>query len=284
MKAMKNNGLTLAVLLFTILLFSCQNENSGRTDSADSASASSEENHPGFETVSLNKKWNNCDDYPAKGCIDVSIQYPDFNNEHSMALREAVEDQVMDFVADFLSVEQPVQEKELKPYIEKSLQAKEEEFSESAEDYPPVLELEISFEPIYQNNAITSIHSTYTAYEGGAHPNSGAGYHIFRNDNGRQLDQNIIAKDMALKQMMLSELKQRAGQPDKDISEIGYLVNDLEFAVSNNIGVSEDSLFITYSPYEIAPYSMGFQNFSFPKNEVSEYLSRDFLEMWNSSQ
>ena len=287
---MKQFPQNLLLCLFASIAFlSCQNDRSEKQSNQQQSTTLSkeevEQNLPVYNDIVITKQWGNCDNYPQEGCLDVSIQYPSFDHIEDEELKTSLEDQVLEYVADFLTTELPINEKELQPFIEKSLAAKQQEFEASTKQYADILQLTVNFETIYQNETITTIKSEYTSYQGGAHPNHGAGFHIFNNNTGKQLEHgDIVAKDMELKQTMLSELKAKQGMPNSDISEIGYLITDLEFAVSDNIGVTADSLFLTYSPYEIAPYSMGFQNFSYAKNEVENTLRKDFLKMWNTSE
>ena len=278
MKSVQTNY--LAVLVLSILLFSCTNENK-QSNGSSGTNGDLAVTIPQFQEETVTKSWNDCNDYPGKACVDVKINYPKLANNDYPNLTESVKDYVLQFTADFIATEKPLNQDNLKEYITLSINEQVKMVQESDETYEPIFQLQINIEPVYSNEKITTLHSRYNSYMGGAHPNHGAGYIILENASGKILNENIVAKDMEMKQLMLNELKARQNAPNQDISEIGYLVTDLEFAVSDNIGVSKDSLFVTYSPYEIAPYSMGFQNFAYAKEEVREYLATSFVEKWN---
>ena len=280
------NYLARYSLIFTVLFASivaCQNDNyEDETSSTKTNKEKKQAGLPFYEMENIAKSINDCDAPTKEFCVDVSIDYPKLNDNEFPTLKKELNEFVKYYAADFIVTEKPIDAESASEFLTKSLEQKITELKAQNNKEAAVFKLDIDFEPIFYNSSISSFASHFSSFEGGAHSNSGAGYYIFNNKSGEVIT-DIFEKDMDLKQVLLKKLKDRAGQPDKDISELGYLVTDLDFAITDNVGVTKDSLLLTYSPYEIAPYDMGFQNFEFSKEEITPYLRSSFVNMWNKS-
>lgn len=268
----------ILIFSFLITIASCVGEK--RNNSAQSESEADQPLIPEFSQVSVTKEYGNCRGTNEK-CLSATIQYPKVENGFDI-LDEEIQHYVYDYVADFVVTEKPIGRENLKQFIEESLTEKEQQILSSTEEYGPIFQLEINIKPEYKNSSITTLSTSFTSFEGGAHPNSGAGYLVYENESGELLNDQIILQDAAFKEMLLAKLKNQYDIQGDLMESGGFLVNDADFAVSDNIGVDKDKLYLTYSPYEIAPYSMGFINFEFQRDEVVEYLNPEFVNKWNN--
>lgn len=236
---------------------------------------------PAFSIQTIKKQYTDCEPVGDKPCIDVSIQYPNLSSSSFSNLNQSLKEHIIQYTSDFVVTEKPIERNEVHEFIKMSVDEKIQNIKQLE---PSVFQLDIVIQPIFSNEEITTIQSDYFSFEGGAHPDHGSGFIIFENETGAILNDEVITKDVQMKQLLLKHIKEEENAQEKDLSEAGFLVTDLEFAVSDNIGVKKDSLLIIYSPYEIAPYSKGLLRYSFPRETVQSYLSPAFVDKWEGDE
>lgn len=277
----------MKTLVFALALFlsisACSSPKEDNT-SAENNTSNIEDNggQPVFQEINISKQIGDCEDYSGKsGCLDVKITYPELING-SDSLNTSVNYLVIEYLSDFLASEKIVPAESLRPYIQGLLEAKAQQIETDTTTYLDVLDLEVNVFVKYMNETITCLEHSYYVYSGGAHPNSGAGYFILNNRTGELLGKDeIIDADSDFKNLMLSQIKEAMElTADQDLSAAGYFVTDEEFSINDNIGVTADSLMITYVPYEIAPYVMGYTYLNFSKEEVLPLLREEFKDKW----
>lgn len=229
-----------------------------------------------FEQNKIEEQWGNCED-ENHSCMNIHIEYP-VMKQGSEAVYSFLQEYLEDYFADFLAVEKPVASGDVNQFLYESIKQKKNELQDNTSEYPLIYQLEIQVIPIYTSEKLISFSSFYSAYQGGTHPNSGSGYVIYNAETNEVVTQDVFVKDEALKEKLLVKLKQGSSE---DLESLGFLVTDDQFEIGDNFGIDKDSLYFTYSPYEIAPYSMGFFSISFAKDEVKDFVGKDFFTMWN---
>lgn len=123
----------------------------------------------------------------------------------------------------------------------------------------------------YYNNYILSL-SEFTSYAtGGAHPNYGENHIILNMADGSLIKLNDIfdsAQLPKIRELLLKELKKReiTEESIKDFTD----GKDLE--ISENISITNDSIFFTYNPYEIASFADGIITIPIPLNNISRMM------------
>lgn len=234
-----------------------------------------------FEERTITKKIGFCDSLPSTQCIDVKVTYPKLINGPD-TLDVSMDKMVMEYLSDFFASENPPSSDSASDFLFSAIEGYEQTFERDSSFASPLV-LEAQIRPIFSNEAISCFENSYSVYTGGAHPNSAAGYFIFENETGRLFaSEDLIDKETAFKAELLNALKERHGlDPKADISTAGFFVGDEEFTINDNIGITADSLYITYVPYEVAPYAMGYSSFSFSKDEMESFLFQSFMEKWN---
>ncbi len=58
----------------------------------------------------------------------------------------------------------------------------------------------------------------------------------------------------------------------QSFADRGFYINDGDFLLNNNIGISEDKVMVHFNPYEIAPYSEGATTVEIDKSDLTEIL------------
>jgi|GEM_PF-6636468 len=255
------------IIVILLALSSCRNE---------SQSSATAETDPGFNLVEKSfRKDINCKNLTTS-CYVVTIDYLRSNSSDSLST--TINEYLLDYLDDFLASEIVVEDDDIDLYIKNMVEANAKSYKEEDGTF----EIDIDMESYLQNDNITCIRLSYYQYAGGAHGNAGVGYHIFDNASARLLtNSDIIDNDVAFKELVLQAIKDSA---EEDLEDLGYFISDEEFEINDNIGVSADSLFISYVPYEIAPYVAGFTNVAFSRQEVKDMLLPSFVENWSTSE
>jgi len=237
---------------------------------------------PVFEQMQVSKVAGSCINYPDSACLDVKISFPQLTNGTD-SLNNSVQEMVLEYVSDFMASEKEPNEQPIHNYLKEVLEEEVIEMETLESEPPYILDLEVDIKSTFVNASYSCFECGYYVNTGGAHPNSTSGYFILDNKSGTLLtNDDIIDADAKFKEMVLTGIKEQHDlKPDQDISEAGFFVTDSEFELNNNIGVRNDSLFMTYVPYEIAPYVMGYTYLTFSQSDLKGVIDEQFLKKWN---
>ncbi len=268
----------LTLIIGAVVLFTpgCKHENTNTEDGNDS------ELMQDIEQITISREAGDC--IERFKCMSVRINYPKLNTGND-GFKETVNTIIFGLIDDHLVTETDVADDNIENYIEKKLDQLAPRFESAEEDnIRDNLILEIDIEPVFVNNQLFCLRSSYISDTGGAHGNQAISYFIIEHESGKLLElEDVVDKTSVLREMALGQIKAKNKvSADKDISEIGYFDSDNEFQLNNNIGISSDSISITYVPYEISPYSMGYTKLAFSREELADILQPDFVEKWQA--
>jgi hypothetical protein len=137
---------------------------------------------------------------------------------------------------------------------------------------------QIKYKVNFVTHRTTCIKSTYTEIEGGLEPISNTNYVVLDNTTGDALFlADLVSDTSEMKKMAISALKKKWSYEDvnsenKTLENFGFLINEVDFYLSDNIELNEKGLVFHYLPLEIAKSEMGEINIPFTKEEILPYL------------
>ncbi|MBX2826888.1 MAG: DUF3298 and DUF4163 domain-containing protein [Flavobacteriaceae bacterium] len=136
-------------------------------------------------------------------------------------------------------------------------------------------EAEVNIEVSHKSDELISLVMDYFLYTGGAH---GYGAVTFLNLNGKT-GKDIQVEDLFSNVESVTKIaeqefrKQYEIAPDSNINEGGFWFENDAFHLSETVGFADNYLFLTYNPYEIAPYSEGIISLKVPLERIDEFLN-----------
>ena len=152
-----------------------------------------------------------------------------------------------------------------------------EDFKKDFPDAPGAWAIEINVNKTYESDSLICLKFSEYEFMGGAHPNSSVNYMTFSKSNGFHLieDQFILDKEKLL------ALTERVFRQYHDVKEGVPLEEDDRFFLPeegfflpNAVGYEGDSLKLTYIPYEIGPYAMGYTELGFSLKELEGIVKK----------
>ncbi|MCE7054355.1 DUF3298 and DUF4163 domain-containing protein [Algoriphagus sp. AGSA1] len=200
-----------------------------------------------------------------ESCAKVEINWPVAENSDAAApLNEAIMEQLLVYFhqdKDFVNLDSAA-----KDYLDSFV-----EFKTEFPDAPGEWMVELDAKLTYESDSTLSFIFTEFNYSGGAHPNSSVYYLNFDKLTGKSLPVDRVVLD----QKKMLDLAEKAFREYHEVEE-GLELNedgrfflpDTGFFLPNAIGYEGDTLHLTYIPYEIGPYAMGYTELEFPIREV----------------
>ena len=134
--------------------------------------------------------------------------------------------------------------------------------------------LKIDSQILYDTEKYLSFQIFNESFTGGAHPNSNASYFVYDAQKGEQLKMtDIISDTTQFKNLLEKEFRQQKGlKEDELFADAGYWMDDGNFVLNDNIGITEDKVIVHYNPYEIAPYSLGPTTIELDRSALGDVL------------
>lgn len=133
---------------------------------------------------------------------------------------------------------------------------------------------------VYQTEQMVSVYGMYYSYTGGAHPNT---YHMSWNfdlETATFFDPKLLGKDADFQKVVADEILRQAHEIREDgwySAEMYWDDHETIIADWSSYAVyfNEKGMTVTFSPYELAPYVAGVQEFFLSYDLISPYLSED---------
>lgn len=145
------------------------------------------------------------------------------------------------------------------------------DFKKDFPDAPGGWSEEINVILSYESDSTLSFQFTEFNFSGGAHPNSSVYYMNFDKQSGEFLSVDRVVLDEN-KMLALAEKAFRAHHEVADslaLSEDGrFFLPEIGFFLPNAMGYSNDKFVISYIPYEIGPYVMGYTDLEFDLKDL----------------
>ncbi|UII77905.1 DUF3298 and DUF4163 domain-containing protein [Flagellimonas sp. HMM57] len=135
-------------------------------------------------------------------------------------------------------------------------------------------EAKVDGEVVYEDQNILTLAMKTYIYTGGAHGYGATTFLNFDKIKGTELENWELFEDLEDFQK-LAEAKFRAQEsiPEKgNINVTGFMFEDDEFHLAENIGYTEDGIQFVYNQYEVASYADGPILLTLPFKEINKYL------------
>jgi hypothetical protein len=213
------------------------------------------EPHPDIITKEILSTYQNCSP-DSMSCTYAMIDYQVFTDSGKSVLNNAIKEKIMLIASDFMR--EGGQQTELSDIADAFVDDYEQFVAEYA-DYDLGWSLTINSEIIYHTATIISYRVDVASFTGGAHPNSSSDYFVMDAGTARELKMgDIISDTTQFKQILEAAFRKTKGMDTaQSFAEAGYYINDGDFILNDNIGLTDEYVIAHFNPYEIAPYSLG---------------------------
>jgi len=244
------------VSLFLIIIISCQEKKSNQ-----------QQEIPEIEIKDVIMSYENCST-DSINCTYVHIEYPEFSDSAKFNLNEIISVKLKDAASYYF------REENIEGTIEHIAQSFIRDFEAFKMDFPKYQfgwYVKIYSEIIYESDRLISFRIDSESFTGGAHPNSSTGLFVVDKQTENKLSTlDLISDTTRFKKLLEEEFRKIKGMSnEQSFADRGFYINDGDFLLTDNIGLTDESVIVHFNPYEIAPYSEG---------ATTLELNRDFIE------
>ena len=210
---------------------------------------------PSIVVKEITKSSQNCNPDSAS-CSYSKIEYPVFTDSTKSKLNDLIHQKIVAIASEYVGEDAPGGTLE---HIAQLFIYDYEEFKVDFPEYNFGWYLNVKAEIIYETDHIISLSIIDEAFTGGAHPNSSTAYFVIDASTNKELSTTDIISDMAQFKKLLEEefRKVKNMNENQSFADVGFYLNEDDFLINNNIGITEESVIVHFNPYEIAPYSEG---------------------------
>ena len=133
---------------------------------------------------------------------------------------------------------------------------------------------------IYQTEQMVSVSSVYYSFTGGAHPNTYLLGWNFDLDTGEFFDAKALSDGTALQDQVTEDLtcQARCRASEEDMVPEDIFWEDYESIIADwssyAVSFDESGMTVAFSPYELAAYAAGAQEFALSYEELSPHLNQ----------
>jgi len=266
------NRIFLCLLSTSLFLISCQEDKQASTQSQTSVVKKD------MTTISKKVGCNSS----TKSCTDIKVTLPILDG-FSEETRKEIHALLIDNVSDFLVTEKPIKAKELGSYIAETVDAIVESNNESFSRSD--LKYHSDFFVLFNNDELLCLKNNYDFAKAGEMITGESYFMIDLNENHLLYVDEMIQNFDRIESLLLQKVKEQNNVPSTtNIKELGFLVEDRDFAITDNIGITSDKIIFAYQPQEIAPNSSGLFRFILDKEEIKNDLTPSFVKKWESQQ
>lgn len=225
---------------------------------------------PEIITKEILTSYQNCRPDSAS-CTYAQINYPVFTDTSMTSLNNLILDKMLFLSADFMR--EGVQPKAITEVSDNFINDYAQ-FVREFENYSFGWYLKINTEIIYNAKNLVSYQVSIESFTGGAHQNSSMSFFVVDARTNRDLKMHDIISDTTQFKIILEETfrKTKGIEEGQSFADAGFYINDGDFILNNNIGISEDYVIVHFNPYEIAPYALGPSTIHLDRNKVKNLL------------
>ena len=148
-------------------------------------------------------------------------------------------------------------------------------FKNEFNDYNFGWYIQVQAEILYNQKGLFSLKVDSETFTGGAHPNTTSSLLIADANSASILTaRDIISDTTAFKKSLEAAFRELKGlMPETTFADAGYYINDGDFILNDNIGMTSDKIIVHYNPYEIAPYSLGPTTIELDREKIKDLLA-----------
>ncbi|MCK5102784.1 MAG: DUF3298 and DUF4163 domain-containing protein [Cyclobacteriaceae bacterium] len=228
------------------------------------------ESLPSIVVKELIKSSQNCN--PDSGnCTYVKIEYPEFTDSARYKLNAFIYQKIRVIVSEYISEET---ENGTLEHIAQTFIHDYEAFKIDFPKYNFGWYVMVKAEIIYETDNIISLSMYREAFTGGAHPNSGTSFFVIDVLTNKELAiTDIVSDTTQFKKLLENEFwKVKGMDENQSFADVGYYLNEGDFLLNNNIGLTDESVIVHFNPYEIAPYSEGATTLKLSREKLAGIL------------
>ncbi len=218
-----------------------------------------------FENLELNS--GDCNT-----CAQIEVTIPEANNNSDIAtkINTVLTQKVIDII-DF-------SEENVSQSIPEAVKDFKAAFKELANDFPesPIWEATVDGSITYKKENIVCIQLDSYMFTGGAHGYSATHFIIINTKTGDELNHLDIFKNIdSFTQLVEKRFrKQENIALIENINSTGFLFENDQFYLPENIGFSNDEIILIYNQYEIASYADGQKTIKLPLSDIKSILKK----------
>jgi hypothetical protein len=189
-------------------------------------------------------------------CTYVRIEYPVFTDSARNQINLAFLDKMREISGKFNSEEAVSGSPE---HMAQTFILDYEAFNRDFPDNRIGWYVNVKAEIVHESTDIITYRIDAEYFTGGAHQNSSTNYYVLDAKNGRALNlSDIVSDTVKFKNLVETAFRRTKGMEEgQSYADIGFYIDDEQFVLSRNIGVTDDGIVVHFNPYEIAPYSLG---------------------------
>ena len=145
-----------------------------------------------------------------------------------------------------------------------------ENFKADFPDAPGGWSIEVNVEKSYESDSTLSFKFSGFDFSGGAHPNSSINYMNFDKQTGEYLSLDRVVLDESKMLAMAEQAfrKHHEVEDEKPLEDAGFFLPETGFFLPNAIGYEDEKFLLTYIPYEIGPYVLGYTELEFELKDL----------------
>lgn len=160
------------------------------------------------------------------------------------------------------------------------------EFVIASRDHKTEFDLDLDYEAdvsifeIYRDEQLICFEENFYQYTGGAHGMSATFFLVAEIGTGNIISaQDLFADYEGFSKVAEKEFRRQRGLSlDVPLDETEYWFEEGEFYLPYSPGINETGFQFIYQPYDIAPYSEGFVEFTVSWDLAQPYLSKTYFE------
>ncbi len=205
-------------------------------------------------------------------CTYVHIEFPEFTDSTKLALNGLIEQKIKAIVTGYF------REDTIPGTLEHIAQEFIYDYEAFMVDFPTYefgWYITANTDILSESPEFISMRIYSETFTGGAHPNSNTSYFVFDAKTNRELSiADIISDTTNFKHVVEKEFRKEKGlAKDQSLADAGFWLDDGNFQMPKNIGLTEDSVIVHFNPYEIAPYSTGTTTLKINRKELGGILN-----------
>jgi len=162
--------------------------------------------------------------------------------------------------------------------IPEAIKAFQDGFRKMQEEFPEELtgwEASVEAFKTYEDSEVLTIEMDTYIFTGGAHGYPATRYLNFSKKTGAEMDAVTLLKDAdAFSAFAESAFRKQYGiSSDTPINSTGFMFEDNQFQLPQNMGLTPQGMVLHYNPYEAASYADGALVLEFPHEAVRPFLA-----------
>jgi hypothetical protein len=251
----------ILVILFFAMVSACREQTHDR------------DNSQSLPRIQINEVLLSYDDchIDSASCTYVYVEYPEFSDTSKTMLNQIISGKLRDVAGDYFGDESQDGTFE---HLAHSFVKDYQDFIIDFPGYQIGWYVKMLAGITYESEQVLSFSINSESYTGGAHPNYSTVFYVIDKRSYRQLTTaDIIADTSQFKKQLEAEFRRIKGMSgEQSFAERGFYINDGDFLLNNNIGISDDKVLVHFNPYEIASYSEGATTIEMNKSDLKELL------------